>query len=182
MKICIDAGHGGHDSGAVGQNGLPEAPTVLSICHELAAICNNLGWSTLLTRETEVFVHLGERCEISNDWGADIFVSVHLNSDGPDAHGCETLYKTEKGKRIAAPVQKALIEDTGEHDRGLKHRGDLAVLNGTYAPAILVEAGFVSHPATEKELMRPEYLLAIANAIARGLEVAVKTMEEGSEA
>src|SRR5215510_11146761 len=125
IKICIDPGHGGKDPGAIGPNGLPEAPTVLELSQELAETVHGYGWHTLLTRRDDVFVELGERCELANEWGAVYFVSVHCNSDGPSAVGIETLYKSEKGKALATPVQQALIEDTGDVDRGLKHRSDL---------------------------------------------------------
>jgi N-acetylmuramoyl-L-alanine amidase len=178
MKIAIDAGHGGTDPGAVGPNGLAEAPTVLTICRELAELLHGYGYHTLLTRKTEGYVDLGARCEIANDWGANYFISVHCNSDGPDAHGIETLYKTEKGKAFAKPIQEALVKATGERDRGLKHRTDLHVLNGTLMPAALAEVGFISHPPTEKELLRPEYLTLLAEAIAQGIKKAVAPISD----
>jgi N-acetylmuramoyl-L-alanine amidase len=171
MKIVIDAGHGGTDPGAVGSHGLTESATNLIICTELSQLLQEeYGWSTLLTRTSEVFISLGSRCEIANDWGANYFVSVHCNSNGPSAHGIETLYKTDKGRALAEPVQKSLIDVTREHDRGLKHRTDLHVLNGTRMPAILVEVGFISHPATEQKLMTLDYLTLLSDAIALGLK------------
>lgn len=164
------ATNGGTDPGAVGPNGLAEAPTVLSICQDLAELLHGFGYHTTLTRKTEVYVNLGARCEIANDWGATYFISVHCNSDGPSAVGIETLYKTEKGKALAQPIQAKLVEVTGDRDRGLKHRTDLHVLNATLMPAVLVEVGFISHPTTEKELLRPDYLTLLAQAIAHGLK------------
>jgi len=170
MKIAIDPGHGGTDPGAVGKHGLTESATNLIISEEMSKVLQEYGWSTLLTRTSEIFISLGYRCEVANDWGADYFVSIHCNSDGPDAHGIETLYKTEKGKALATPVQQSLIAVTRERNRGLKHRSDLHVLNGTRMPAILVEVGFISHPETEQQLMKLDYLTLLADAIAIGLE------------
>jgi N-acetylmuramoyl-L-alanine amidase len=96
-------------------------------------------------------------------------VSIHCNSDGPDAVGIETLYKTGVGKGLAAPVQTAIVKATGDRDRGLKLRNDLYVLNGTYMPAILVEIGFISHPETELKLATEDYQYTIARAIVDGL-------------
>jgi N-acetylmuramoyl-L-alanine amidase len=140
----------------------------LSVANLLVALLEIFKISSLLTRKQEVYVSLGERCEAANDWGANYFVSIHCNSDS-DAFGIETLYKTEKGKALATPVQEALVQATGDRDRGLKHRTDLYVLNGTYMPSILPEIGFISHPATEEKLGTAAYQESIAQAIYRGL-------------
>ena len=97
MKFALDAGHGGTDPGAVGPSGLQEAPTCLLICNQLADILQGFNHQTILTRTKEVYVSLGTRCTIANDWGADYFVSIHCNSNGPTAVGIETLYKTDAG-------------------------------------------------------------------------------------
>jgi len=168
MKVCIDAGHGGHDPGAVGPCGLKEAHVNLDIAERLSKLLLPTH-SFLLTRPKEVYVGLSARCDIANDWDADIFVSIHCNSDGPTAVGIETLYKTEKGKALATPIQKELIRVTGDVDRGLKCRTDLAVLNGTAMPAVLVEVGFISHPATEAKLATEDYRSVLAKAIVDGI-------------
>lgn len=169
IKICCDAGHGGNDTGAVGPTGLEEAAVVLDICYFLCRRFWDLPISYLLTRETDVYVSLEQRCKLANDWGADYFISVHCNSDGPSAEGIETLYKSPKGKELALPMHESLIKATGDIDRGLKHRDDLYVLNGTDMPAILAEVGFISHAATESNFKTAEYRNMVAGAIASGL-------------
>jgi len=169
MKIAIDAGHGGTDPGAVGSSGLKESVVTLEVARLLDALLEGVGVSSLLTRKEEVYVALGDRCERANDWGANYFVSIHCNSDGSDAVGVETLYKTEKGKALAASIQEALVKATGDRDRGLKYRSDLYVLNGTHMPAVLPEIGFISHPATEKKLEESSYRELVAVALYDGL-------------
>jgi N-acetylmuramoyl-L-alanine amidase len=169
MKIVIDPGHGGYDSGAVGPAGLTEASVALAIGLKLSEALGAIDINTLMTRTTDVFVELGERCEIANNWAADYFVSVHLNSDGPSAIGIETLYKTNNGKALASPIQRWMIAATGDTDRGLKLRNDLYILNGTNMPAILTETGFISHPATEAKFQTEEYRQLLAEAIAAGI-------------
>jgi len=112
---------------------------------------NRLGLSTKLTRSSDVFIELSDRCDIANDWEADYFVSVHLNCNGSTVAGIETLYKSSAGKELAGPVQKEMIAATGDTDRGLKYRDDLYVLDGTNMPAILVEVGFISNPTFESK-------------------------------
>jgi N-acetylmuramoyl-L-alanine amidase len=168
-KFAIDAGHGGSDPGAVGPGGLHEADVNLSVSNHLVAGLVRLDLSTLLTRKTDDYVSLGARCEIANDWGADFFVSIHCNSNGSSAVGVETLYKTAKGEALALPIQEAMVEATGDVDRGLKYRSDLYVLNATRMPATLAEIGFISHPDTEALLKTDNYRKLIADAIAVGI-------------
>jgi N-acetylmuramoyl-L-alanine amidase len=169
MKIMIDAGHGGRDPGAVGPSGLEEAEVALAIAAYLYDELRSLDYEVVMTRWSDEFVALPMRCEMANDAKADIFLSVHLNSNGPSAVGIETLYSTSEGKAVAEPVHKALIKATGDRDRGLKERDNLHVLNGTDMPAILVEVGFISHPDTEKKFRSPDYRKLLAQAIREGL-------------
>jgi N-acetylmuramoyl-L-alanine amidase len=169
MKICIDPGHGGNDSGADGPTGLPEAKVILDISKRISEQLKGLGFTTKLTRESDVFIELAQRCSIANSWGANYFVSVHLNSNGPSAVGIETLYTSISGKEFASPVHKALIAATGDVDRGLKERDDLHVLNGTNMPAILLELGFISHPETESKLKTEDYKNLLTKATVEGI-------------
>jgi len=169
MKIAIDPGHGGKDPGAVGPTAVAEAQVVLAISLYLDILLKDFGLETVLTRSKDVFIELADRCKIANNAHANYFVSVHANSDGPNAVGIETLYKTTKGKALAEPVQRHLIKATGDVDRGLKQRSDLYVLNGTGMPAILAEVGFISHPATERELYDSAYQELIAQAMRDGI-------------
>lgn len=169
VKICLDPGHGGHDPGACGSAGLTEAEVNLKVSQRLGERLGELGISTLLTRSSDVYIALGMRCELANDWGADYFISVHCNSDGPSAVGIETLYKTSDGKSLAEPIQHHLVLATGDTDRGLKYRYDLYVLNATLMPACLIELGFISHPQTESKLKTDDYQRLLAEAITAGL-------------
>jgi N-acetylmuramoyl-L-alanine amidase len=169
MKICIDAGHGGSDPGACGKEGLKESAVNLAICQYLASKLEDLGCAVLFTRSSEIYVPLGIRAGIANDWNADICLSIHLNSDGDFANGIETLYKTANGKALATPIQNRLIAATGDRDRGLVCRNDLYILNATKMPCCLVEAGFISNPSFEAKLRTAEYQRLIATAIAGGL-------------
>jgi len=172
-RICIDAGHGGKDWGATA-HGVREANVNLAVCRFLDGLLKGAGCTTLLTRSTDVFIAINERARISNNFKANIFVSVHCNSDGPTAVGVETLYKSNNGLAIATPVQRALIAATKDRDRGLKHRTNLGVLNNTSAPAILPEIGFISHAATAKQLATEAYQRLVAKAISDGLKTFLK--------
>lgn len=169
MRIVIDPGHGGHDSGADGPSGLHEAPVALELAIGVRNILVGYGIEVKLTRETDVFIELYARCDIANNWNADYFVSIHLNSDGPNAVGIETIYVSERGEQLAQAIQLALVRDTGDVDRGLKYRSDLAVLNGTNMPAALVECGFISNLETEMLFTTEHYRATVSHAIAEGI-------------
>lgn len=181
-KICIDPGHGGHDPGACGPTGLEEASVALDISERISGALNDLGVDTLLTRETNVFIELEDRCSIANNWDADYFISVHLNSNGSTTEGIETLYKSDTGKSLATPVQKAMIDATNDKNRGLKYREDLYVLNETNMPAILVEVGFISNPKFEEKFKTDEYrdvlTFAIVGGIVEYLDLTIPPMPE----
>ncbi|MDZ5038432.1 N-acetylmuramoyl-L-alanine amidase, partial [Clostridium perfringens] len=78
-KIFIDAGHGGSDPGASG-NGLKEKDIVLSIAQKLTSLFNAKGIQVSHSRYSDTSVGLAERAEMANNWGADLFISIHANA------------------------------------------------------------------------------------------------------
>lgn len=93
-KVVIDAGHGGHDTGTIGPNGLAEKDLVLDVALRLGAlITQQLGAQVVYTRSDDVFIPLEDRTRIANDEKADLFISIHANSSPePSATGVETYY------------------------------------------------------------------------------------------
>ena len=93
-KIVIDPGHGGHDTGTIGPNGLEEKDLVLDVSRRLGTLLQaRLGAEVIFTRQDDTFIPLETRTAIANQEGADLFVSVHANSShDPDARGVETYY------------------------------------------------------------------------------------------
>ncbi|MCC6214778.1 MAG: N-acetylmuramoyl-L-alanine amidase [Polyangiaceae bacterium] len=92
-RVVLDPGHGGHDPGAVGPGGLEEKAVVLDVAHRAAPLlARELGISTLLTRDGDVFVPLPERTARANAYQADLFVSIHCNaSEDASARGIMTF-------------------------------------------------------------------------------------------
>ena len=93
-KIVIDPGHGGHDTGTIGPNGLLEKDLVLDVSRRLGKLLEaRLGAEVVFTRRDDTFIPLETRTSIANQEQADLFVSVHANSShDPDARGVETYY------------------------------------------------------------------------------------------
>ena len=93
-KIVIDPGHGGHDTGTIGPNGLREKDLVLEVGRRLGKLLEaRLGAEVVYTRKNDTFIPLETRTAIANQQRADLFISIHANSShDPNARGVETYY------------------------------------------------------------------------------------------
>ncbi len=93
-RIVVDAGHGGHDTGTIGPNGLMEKDLVLDVALRLGRLLETkLGADVIYTRDDDTFIPLETRTAIANEHQADLFISVHANSSSdPSARGVETYY------------------------------------------------------------------------------------------
>ena len=93
-RIVIDPGHGGHDTGTIGPNGLREKDLVLEVGRRLGKLLETrLGAEVVYTRRDDTFIPLETRTAIANQQRADLFISIHANSSrDPAARGVETYY------------------------------------------------------------------------------------------
>lgn len=179
MKICIDAGHGGHDSGATNGD-FKEKDLALQIALELNTKLLPFV-DTVLTRSTDIDIELDKRSVIANNNFCDLFLSIHLNAaTNKQANGIETLvYKnTGEVKRLAELVQSSLISILDAKDRGIKERPELSVLKGTKMPALLVEVGFISNDAELKKLNTKEYRNNISTGISEAIRKYLRAANE----
>ena len=186
MKIALMLGHGKNKEGAVDEKGddsiypdrfyTRESFLVREFGLKLASrLMNN--HEVLIIRPNDEYVSLAERCDLADEYGTDIVISLHANaSANSQANGIETLYyetKTyisKKGKRLASRVQERLIHRTKATDRGIKPRGDLYVLENVSAPAILIELGFITNPQEEEKLHNKKYQEQLIEAIYEGVK------------
>jgi N-acetylmuramoyl-L-alanine amidase len=93
-RIVIDAGHGGHDDGTIGPNGVLEKDVVLDVALRLSKLVQSkMGAEVVLTRSDDTFIPLHERTNIANQQKADLFLSIHANSSpAPSVAGTETFF------------------------------------------------------------------------------------------
>ncbi|MBS3679313.1 peptidoglycan-binding protein [Ornithinibacillus massiliensis] len=174
VKIFLDPGHGGKDSGGVGI-GLKEKDVVLDIALKTSSYLTNgyLGVDVKLSRTTDQFIELVDRSQIANSWGADYFVSLHTNALNGTAEGFETyiyngkISKEEKDRQ--ADIHNYILKRIEVKDRGMK-QANFSVLRNTNMPAILIEYMFIDN-AVENRLLKSasyrDYLAKItADAIA----------------
>src|SRR6266850_4532053 len=108
--IVLDAGHGGHDSGATGPTGLMEKDLVLDVTRRVAKLVEGrLGLKVLLTRDSDNFVTLRDRTSYANRQHADLFVSIHANAHREAAaDGVETYFLSSEATDSAARQVAAL--------------------------------------------------------------------------
>ncbi|MBI3600805.1 MAG: N-acetylmuramoyl-L-alanine amidase [Nitrospinae bacterium] len=117
IRIVIDPGHGGKDSGAIGKRGLMEKAVVLDIAKRVRDIIKNkTGYEVILTRDSDVFIPLEERTVIANIKKADLFISIHANaSRRRSAMGIETYFqgipRTDEERETAARENMAAAND-----------------------------------------------------------------------
>lgn len=182
IVICLDAGHGGDDPGAVNgdrQEKDDNLNMALAVRDALdAAGHDNL--EVILTREDDTALTLEERVEFANRNKATLFVSLHRNSGG--GQGVETWISAAGLKpetALATYIQKNLVEVGVAKDRGVKKgtagnpKTSYYVVGNTLMPACLVELGFIDDNAADNTLL-DEHFTDYAQAIADGILKMVK--------
>ena len=170
IRIILDAGHGGVDSGC-GFDNVFEKDITLSVTLALKEKLEGAGVDVALTRTDDQAVGLDDRCVIANASGADLFVSIHCNSyTSASVKGFEGYYLNgdSDGKRLAELVLSAAKSDPRITTRNVKEE-DFRVLRKTTMPAALFEIGYLSNETERAELQTGEYQAAIAQAIFDGI-------------
>jgi len=177
MRVVLDPGHGGNDPGAVG-NGLIEKDLTLVLAfliRDLLSRYENV--EVLLTRESDITVSLAERVRKANDFAADLFLSLHVNSftdnrpRGFESYIHTSLADTSRTAHIRSAIHREVAEvflRYGSYDRGPK-KADFTVLRETRMPAVLTENGFLSNTEDAHLLRNEGFLRAVAEAHSQGI-------------
>ena len=178
LTIAVDPGH--PPGGATGPTGLYEAQATLPIGVRLKRILEERGASVLMTRTTDSAIALGDRPIFARRANVNAFVSIHLNAypDGVNpfvAPGTGTYFFRTHSEPLAREVQKGMVPQMGLIDLGVNY-DNLAVVRGTWYPAVLCEGAFVILPDQEAALRTPEYQERYARGIADGLENYFRTL------
>jgi N-acetylmuramoyl-L-alanine amidase len=155
MKICIDAGHGNTDSGAVGIGGRREKDDNLKMALDLQKRFKAIGWEVVMTRTADTYPTLTERCNIANNAKADVFISCHRNAfSDPNANGYEILHDPTASKK-SIELAGEIAKRVGALGLKLRHGNGVVsqsatVLKHTKMPANTLEFGFVTNVADNK--------------------------------
>lgn len=119
--IVLDAGHGGHDSGASNPvSQLLEKDLSLEFVLELKENLERDHHRVVLTRDRDVFVSLDRRVELSHASGCNFFVSIHLNDAAPSIEGFETYYGLDRSRTFAFDFHQVFSSHMISRDRGVK--------------------------------------------------------------
>ncbi|EOT2968647.1 N-acetylmuramoyl-L-alanine amidase [Clostridium perfringens] len=175
-RVWLDAGHGGKDSGACA-NGLREKDINLTATLECRNVLVSYGVTVGMTRTTDVFYELNERCRMANNFGADVFVSVHTNAGGGD--GAEAIHSihygmgTELAKNMVAAIKEYTPQNLRPRATYSKANSSgnadyFAVIRNTNMSASIIEMAFID--SIDHEVIDTiEEQKAIGRAIAYGI-------------
>lgn len=188
ITVIVDAGHGEPDGGAVGVTGILEKDVNLEIAQRTREVLEGKGFNVIMTRtgDSGIFDEKSEtirdkkksdmkaRFEIMKGSGADLFLSIHMNSfENKSAHGLNVFYTEEfpEIKPLAEAIQVRISEITGADTHAVKSADNrLYLMKNPPIPAILAECGFISNPEEEKKLTEEDYQSRIAWAISEAIE------------
>lgn len=167
--VVVDAGHGGHDTGARARFGSHEKHLALDTSRRLAAELRRRGFQVIETRTLDNFVTLDNRVTAANRSGGAIFVSVHYNWARRSApHGIEIYYYNPRSAPLAANILRQALRAYPTINRGVK-RNNYYVLRHNRRPAVLCELGFVSSPHDNRYIQNAAYRQRLAERLAEGI-------------
>lgn len=192
--VIVDAGHGGEDPGKESQySGLLEKNLNLSIAIKVKALLEKDNYKVILTRSEDILEYppeakgptakrkadLTRRKKIMDESGADIVVSIHMNSIPQTQYsGAQTFYphNSPESQKLAQILQKSMRETVDPNNkrealvRGKPDELPIMIFRNLKVPTAVVECGFLSNPDEEKLLGTEEYQGKIALAIKNGVD------------
>jgi N-acetylmuramoyl-L-alanine amidase len=175
-KIYLDAGHGGADAGAVGANGLYEKNLVLKIQQYLISYLNSTysDFTIKTTRTTDTFLSLSQRASQANSWGADVFMSIHVNAGGGTGYEDYVYRSASNASKTFQSIVHGQVQPTllsyNHPNRGRKS-ANYAVLRLTNMPAVLTEIAFIDNRTDAALLQNEAFLKSMGESYAKGIAV-----------
>lgn len=169
--IVIDAGHGGIDIGASGQNGTFEKDVTLTMAQNIQnELEKRTGANVILTRNDDIEISLAERVKIADEQKADLFVSIHFDAFFTnDVEGITTYYNKKSDEPIAELIHDHIFKNgLDARNRGVS-LGDYYVLRENTSPAILLELGYISNSTDEARMTSEEFQTNTTNSIVDGM-------------
>lgn len=183
-RVFIDIGHGGKDSGATYEK-IKESDINLKIGEKLKLFLNEYRINHFIDRHCDREISLKHRSEMANEFGFDLFISIHCNAtENEGVEGIETWYYkgSVQGFKLATIIQDQLISGLKQpKNRGTKETETLYVLKNTKLTSILIECGFLSN-STERHLLNFDgYQYLIAENIAKGIKKYLEVLNNGNK-
>lgn len=169
LKIYLDAGHGGTDPGAIG-NDLLEKVLTLKIAKRVETLLTAYqNVQTKMSRTGDTYPSLSDRTNEANKWGADYFLSFHINAGG--GAGYEDFVFTGSSKSIAYQnvIHAEIIKKIGKMKNRGKKQANYQVLRNTNMPALLTECGFIDNASDATLLKQEAFIEGLAQGHVDGL-------------
>ncbi|MBN2145200.1 MAG: N-acetylmuramoyl-L-alanine amidase [Candidatus Aureabacteria bacterium] len=172
--ICLDAGHGGADLGAIGPTGKTEADMNLKQTLVVGKCLEEQGYQVIYTRKTNQTLPLDQRAPFAISSRADIFISIHHNApaDGCDPYlqrATETYYYNRSGKKLGQYLHPFLMKATGLKNGSLRF-GNLAVCRHSGMASVLLEIDYLVIPEVEERVQKASFRTSVAQAICNGID------------
>ena len=188
--IVLDAGHGGHDAGAVGPLGREKDYTLDVACRARQILMQH-GFKVHMTRIDDRFIPLEDRVRFANQFSNALFISIHFNSGGSAASGLEVYTLAPRGvpsmmsdgprvsdlqlcpgnirdsenMALACATHASIVAHSQMYDRGIK-RARFVVIRDVKIPAVLIEGGFVSSTHDSRIIANTQFRQNMAFCIA----------------
>ncbi len=181
IKVVIDPGHGGYDTGA-SYGGFEEKDLTLIFSEKLKKNLEKSGITVFLTRDDDGFLSLAERVDITNSIKPHVFISIHANAlkTSRKIRGVETYYWTPKSQKLAFYIHRSILNHINIPDHFIR-KARFFVIRYTSSPAVLAELGFLSNHDDRKFLTnsttQDEYAKALTEAILKFLDIEPKKEE-----
>lgn len=171
LRIAIDAGHGGDNSGAAGiKTKILEKNYTLKMAKELEKELLLEGADVFMTRTNDTTLSMPERIALLKNYAPDLLISIHLNSSAKDSiNGVSTYYRYIGFKPLTASILESMVA------LGLNEFGNVGAFNfslsgPTEYPNCLVEVAFLSNKEDEQLILDPEFHKAVACQITEGIK------------
>lgn len=179
MKVAVDAGHGGDNTGATGKTtGIKEKDYTLLIAKELEKELYKNHAVVFMTRTKDTTLSMAERLEMIKQAEPDFLISIHLNSSSKDSvNGVSTYYRYIGFRPLTQHIQQNLLE-LGLGDFGNVGGFNFSLSGPTEYPNCLVEVAFLSNAADEKRILDPEFRKDVAEKITAGIKDWLKACRE----
>ena len=180
MKIAIDPGHGGSNTGAGGTvSNIAEKNYTLLIAKQLKKELEDEKATVFMTREKDTTLSMPERIDMIKAQEPNFMISIHLNSSAKDSvNGVSTYYRYIGFKPLTQFILNRMLE------LDLKEFGNVGGFNfalsgPTDYPNCLVEVAFLSNKEDEKKILDPEFHKAVAKKIVAGIKDWLKSCKKG---
>lgn len=174
VRILVDPGHGGSDTGAISPHGWCEKDVNLNQARAIRDALRKAGFQVLMTRDDDSFPALYSRPKLAYDEHVDAFISVHHNATQADSNPREKRHTTTyasnaRGFALASAVQRRIAAALPDVSNAGPQTRSFAVCRNPAVPSCLLEVDFINLPEGEEASWDPVRQKKVADAVVRGV-------------